>query len=277
MKKICILMVAVIVFAASGSGFAAESQDSDGNATSTVMTPAADTQKDSANATLAAGNASLIVAAKGAASANSTEEIIPADYKEVGYASWYGKKFHGKLTASGKPYDMEKFTAAHNYLPLGVKVKVTNLSNNKTVVVTINDRGPFVPDRILDLSRAAGEKIGLLKDGKAKVRIEAYRPESEGDSVKSTITPAKALKDIYGAFYIQVGAFKVKSNADLLVTQIEKLGFSKYRVLRIVNDNSQVFKVQIGMFKSLSKAREALGKLGKGFPGSFVMADVVQE
>ena len=93
--------------------------------------------------------------------------VIPADYKETGVASWYGESFQGKLTASGEPYDMEKMTAAHNYLPLGVKVNVTNLGNKKTVAVTINDRGPFVPERIIDLSRAAARKLGFIDSGKA--------------------------------------------------------------------------------------------------------------
>lgn len=87
-------------------------------------------------------------------------------------ASWYGKKYHGRPTASGEIFDMYKLTAAHQKLPLGTRVKVTNLKNRKTVVVKVNDRGPFRKGRILDLSYGAAGKIGMLEDGVVKVKIE---------------------------------------------------------------------------------------------------------
>lgn len=236
---------------------------------------AAETQQSGDNSTSVSSSPEFT--ADAAAKDQKPESIVPADYKETGFASWYGEKFHGKLTASGEKFNMNKYTAAHNYLPLGVKVRVTNVENGKSVVVRINDRGPFVPDRIIDISRAAGEKIGIIDSGKSKVKIEAYRPKLKPEVKKREIIPASAPKDIYGAFYVQVGAFKVKNNADILVDRLEKNGFSNHRMLRIVTDSAQVFKVQIGMFKSLSKARKALGSLGKGFPGAFVMADVIQE
>ncbi|RKX71460.1 hypothetical protein DRP53_01395 [candidate division WOR-3 bacterium] len=89
-----------------------------------------------------------------------------------GKASWYGKEFHGKRTASGEIFNMYAFTAAHRTLPFGTKVRVTNLANGKSVVVKINDRGPFVRGRIIDLSYAAAKKIGLVRMGVAKVKIE---------------------------------------------------------------------------------------------------------
>ncbi|WP_320007490.1 septal ring lytic transglycosylase RlpA family protein [Maridesulfovibrio sp.] len=202
--------------------------------------------------------------------------VIPADYREEGMASWYGEKFQGKLTASGEPYDMEKMTAAHNYLPLGVKVTVTNLSNKKKVTVIINDRGPFVPDRILDLSRAAAQELGFIDSGKAKVLIEPYRPEPDPLPV---VVPAaaKAQRNIYGAFYIQAGAYKVKANADRLIERLSKAGFNNTRIVRVVTDSAQIFKVQLGMYKTLANARKAHMSLGKGFPGTFVLADVIQD
>lgn len=90
---------------------------------------------------------------------------------QVGYASWYGSRFHGRLTASGQVYNMDELTAAHRTLPFGTKVRVTDLGNGRSVVVTINDRGPFVAGRIIDLSRAAAEAIGLTGQGVAKVRL----------------------------------------------------------------------------------------------------------
>lgn len=91
---------------------------------------------------------------------------------EKGEASYYADKFHGRPTASGEKYNKKAFTAAHKTLPFGTKVRVTNLNNNKSVDVIINDRGPFKAGRIIDLSRAAAEKIGLINDGVAKVTVE---------------------------------------------------------------------------------------------------------
>ena len=93
-------------------------------------------------------------------------------YQAVGVASWYGARFHGRTTASGEPYDMHALTAAHPSLPFGTRVRVTNLANGRSVVVRINDRGPFVKRRIIDLSRHAAEHLGFRDAGLAKVRVE---------------------------------------------------------------------------------------------------------
>ena len=90
----------------------------------------------------------------------------------TGLASWYGKKFHGRLTASGERYDMAALTAAHQTLPFGSRVRVTNLANGRSVVVVINDRGPFAKDRLIDLSHAAAKKLGIVNDGVAEVRVD---------------------------------------------------------------------------------------------------------
>lgn len=91
---------------------------------------------------------------------------------ETGLASYYGDKFEGKMTASGEVYRSSKMTAAHRTLPFGTRVKVTNLSNNKSVTVTVNDRGPFVKDRIIDVSKAAAVKLDYMDQGVAKVKVE---------------------------------------------------------------------------------------------------------
>ncbi len=93
-------------------------------------------------------------------------------FTEVGNASWYGKKFHGRVTASGERYDMHELTAAHPKLPFGTRVRVTNLDNGQVVVVRINDRGPFVKERIIDLSYAAAKKIDMLQAGVAKIGLQ---------------------------------------------------------------------------------------------------------
>jgi rare lipoprotein A len=95
---------------------------------------------------------------------------------QVGTASWYGQQFDGKLTASGEPFDMQDFTAAHPTLPLGTFVKVTNLNNGRVVVLRINDRGPYVDDRIIDVSYNAARALGFKDRGLQKVRLDLYRP-----------------------------------------------------------------------------------------------------
>lgn len=95
-------------------------------------------------------------------------------FSQTGIASWYGKKFHGRTTASGERYDMYALTAAHPSLPFGTRVRVTHLESGKSVVVRITDRGPFIKGRIIDLSYRAAKKLGMLEEGIARVRIEIY-------------------------------------------------------------------------------------------------------
>ena len=117
--------------------------------------------------------------------ASETPAVTPAAKPQpiaVGQASWYGRAFTGKKTASGEIFDDGKFTAAHKTLPLGSAVKVTNLSNGKSVKVAINDRGPFAGNRIIDLSRAAARAIGMIDDGVIEVRID---PLTDGSAVQT--------------------------------------------------------------------------------------------
>lgn len=102
----------------------------------------------------------------------ASAEAGPIQYNTVGTASWYGKKFHGRTTASGEKYNMHGMTAAHRSLPFGTKVRVTNLSNNRSVIVTINDRGPKLQSRVIDMSRRAAGQLGFRRKGKARVRVE---------------------------------------------------------------------------------------------------------
>jgi rare lipoprotein A len=108
----------------------------------------------------------------GRASEDGPKLAAVANGSQVGVASWYGGKFHGRTTASGEPYDMHAMTAAHPSLPFGTKVRVTNLENGRSAVLRINDRGPFAKRRIIDVSRHAAEHLGFLKAGLAKVQVE---------------------------------------------------------------------------------------------------------
>lgn len=126
----------------------------------------------------------------------------PADdpnYNETGLASWYGEPFHGRRTANGAIYDMNQLTAAHKTLPMPTDVRVTNLENGRSIVVTVNDRGPFVHGRIIDLSRRAAQLLGVIRNGTAKVRVELANPGQEGDVrylAKAETTPEEKKKVI---------------------------------------------------------------------------------
>ncbi len=115
----------------------------------------------------------LLLLLAGCAGRKAPPDAVPRGYTETGMASWYGKKFHGRRTANGERYDMNALTAAHPRLPFGTVVRVTSLDNGRSVVVRINDRGPFKKGRIIDLSRAAARKLHMIKRGVVKVRLEA--------------------------------------------------------------------------------------------------------
>ena len=131
-----------------------------------------------------------------------------AGYDEVGNASWYGKDFHGKKTANGYIYNMYGVSAAHKTLPLGTQVRVTNLENNRSVVLVVNDRGPFVRGRILDLSYGAAKELGTVEKGVVRVRITAV------GSRPVTRTASKAPSGAMKFYHVRVGAFGDRSNAE---------------------------------------------------------------
>ncbi|NBB90908.1 MAG: septal ring lytic transglycosylase RlpA family protein [Spirochaetes bacterium] len=132
-----------------------------------------------------------------------------ADFEREGIASWYGGKFHGRLTANGERFDANKLTAAHKTLPFGTVVKVTNTDNGKTVTVRINDRGPFVENRIIDLSRGAAERVEMTGTGVARVQLEIIHP--------GEVDP--------GTRVIQIGSFSMPDNADAVATRLTDAGF----------------------------------------------------
>ncbi|MCY4484143.1 MAG: septal ring lytic transglycosylase RlpA family protein [Spirochaetaceae bacterium] len=133
----------------------------------------------------------------------------PVGFTQTGEASWYGQDFHGKPTASGEPYDMWAHTAAHRELPFGSMVKVTHLDTGANTVVRINDRGPFVHGRIIDLSLAAARDLGLDRTGTGRVRIEVVGG-----------APAQA-----GTYFLQVASFENRTNADTLLDRLRAAGY----------------------------------------------------
>lgn len=164
---------------------------------------------------------------------------------EEGMASWYGHPYHGRPTTSGEIYDMEKLTAAHRTLPLGTRVQVTNLANGREVQVRINDRGPFVEDRVIDLSRAAARRIAMLGPGTARVRLRVVAlPE----------TPAP------GFYSVQVGAFRSHDNAERLRADLARRYGAAF-VQAYDGPQGRFYRVRVGREGDVPAAQALAGRL----------------
>jgi rare lipoprotein A len=179
-------------------------------------------------------------------------------FVQQGLASWYGRDFHGRPTASGEIYDMYANTAAHKTLPLGTYLQIHNLNNGQRIVVRVNDRGPFVKGRIIDVSYAVARDLGLLEAGVMPVKIEAL---------------GKATTDDYdfnqGSFTIQVGAFQEKANAQKLAND-----FTDSHITLYDSPKGRFHRVRVGNFSSLAEAVKACGELeSEKFDDAFVVAE----
>lgn len=169
-------------------------------------------------------------------------------YSAKGIASWYGKKFHGRPTSSGEPYDMLGMTAAHRSLPIPTYAKVKNLKNGKEVVVKINDRGPFVGDRLIDLSYAAAKKLGFHSDGTAHVHITAIDPIAWHKENKNTSLAKIDDKKVY----LQLGAFNKKLSAEELAKHAAAITKMHPEILA----QQSLYKVRIGPLKNKAEAEQ---------------------
>ena len=191
-------------------------------------------------------------------------------YKERGVASWYGKKFHGELTSSREVYDMHAMTAAHKTLPLPTYVRVRNLRNNKTVVVRVNDRGPFVDNRIIDLSYSAAIKIDMVRDGTALVEVTAFNfDEPEGDHPTSRTTSSAPAKPAATAessrIFMQVGAFGSRDNASRRYSALREAGINGAVVHEDQSSGTTMYRVRIGPINGVAQydsIAEQLAELG---------------
>jgi len=186
---------------------------------------------------------------------------VPSGYVETGIASWYGPKFHAKKTASGEIYNMYAYTAAHRILPFQTRVLVTNLENGRQVTVRINDRGPFVKNRIIDLSYQAAKAIGMLGKGTARVRLEVLGSSNQ-----------LWAKINSGKFYIQVGSFKYKDNALRLKKRLSGLGY-RCRVVGYTLGLDTFWRVQVGPYFGLNQAKRIQDRLARTYQGSFIFSD----
>jgi rare lipoprotein A len=182
--------------------------------------------------------------------ATDEENLLPriTRYLKQGIASWYGSDFHGKKTASGEIYDMNAMTAAHKTLPLSSYARITNLENQRSVIVRINDRGPYHGDRVLDLSYAAAKKLDMQEAGTGNVEIKAIAPEQVLSQIQLM------AKNQEQAVYLQVGAFSNKKKAEKLQHKIIGNHLPQPDILASKHQGSMLYKLQIGPLQSLASA-----------------------
>lgn len=216
------------------------------------------------------------------------------NYNQVGVASWYGPGFHNKKTANGETYNMNALTAAHTTLPMPSYVRVTNLENNRSLLLKINDRGPFVDDRLIDVSRRGAQLLGFEKRGTTRVRVEAVEgPNAQVNVVRSEVPPPIQKQEVgrvdisslevieplqilvepsqvisstilpkdSGNTYIQVGAYSKIGSASRVMTAVSHLGDIGMESIQL--NGRKIYRVRIGPLKSSDFASSTLAKILK--------------
>lgn len=232
-----------------------------------------------------------------------------AQITEIGLASFYADKYDGRVTASGDIFDQSKMTAAHRTLPFGTKVTITNISSKKSVIVVINDRGPFVDNRVIDLSKAAAKKLDFISKGVARVRVEVIslgKTSKQNSNVKKVTEPSSAsVKQVNNVaiaastttktdtkqnlknnieyykiksdlilpkgYGIQIASYKEAANLMKKCNEI-KNGLSKDVIVQVAdNGDNKVYRIIIGTFNTRALATDFNKKLNNRFPGSFIV------
>jgi rare lipoprotein A len=189
-------------------------------------------------------------------------------YVERGVASWYGPTFHGVSTSSGERYDMYGMTAAHKTLPLPTYVRVTNLRNGRTITVRVNDRGPFVGTRLIDLSYTAAAKLDMLREGTTFVEVRALEPGGTPDNLTRTSeTPPPTL-------YVQAGAFADQGNAERAIARLRAAGLATAFIAPPANDKPLLYRVRIGPINDVAAFDQLSTRLATlGFAGARLAMD----
>ncbi len=192
-------------------------------------------------------------------------------YKDRGIATWYGRRYHGKPTSSGEAYDMYAMTAAHTLLPIPSYVRVTNLANKKSVVVRVNDRGPFIGNRLIDLSYTAAYKLGLATAGSGMVEVEVIIPGSPEPGKTSgaspniapaAVQPVAPAKPMATGFFVQLAAFSSKENADAYLQKIREQKELQGEPLQI-RENAGLFRIHAGPYPSDAAARQSAERVAR--------------
>lgn len=181
-----------------------------------------------------------------------------AGYRERGVASWYGKKFHGKRTSSGEAYDMYAMSAAHKTLPIPCYARVRNLRNGREVVVRVNDRGPFLENRLIDLSFAAATRLGIVASGTGLVEVSAIDVDAAPAALAVAQTGERAAPTTTPTLYIQLGAFASAANAEELRARFERAGFADVRVH--TGSEPARYRVRIGPLASVEASDTMLAR-----------------
>lgn len=188
-------------------------------------------------------------------------------YLERGVASWYGPTFHGESTSNGEKYNMYAMTAAHKTLPLPCYARVTNLKNGRSIVVRINDRGPFVANRLIDLSYTAAAKLDMLKEGTTLVEVRALTVQEPDDLTRSAEAPPPAL-------YVQVGAFADQSNARRVLDRLHTGGLASAFVLSPPDGKPPLYRVRLGPINTVPELDQLAARLkGLGYPDARLATD----
>lgn len=229
-------------------------------------------------------------------------------YKAQGQASWYGTKFQGRKTSSGEPYDMFAMTAAHRTLPLPTYAKVTNVDTGKSIIVKVNDRGPFHNNRLIDLSYVAAHKLGIVGRGTGRVEVESIDPRdhhgrvknvknknatrrhlaknednfnalplAEGQGIKEPnpkVLAANKIKGKEGKIFLQLGSFNQKGNAEELAKKVQQMSKFPSKIAENTTQIGAKYRVRIGPFKNREEAQVLSQKLAKQeFPKSIVLTE----
>ena len=206
-----------------------------------------------------------------------------AYYDEVGVASWYGEPFHGRRTANGETYDMNQLTAAHKTLPMPVYVRVTNLDNGRSLVLRVNDRGPFAHERVIDVSRRSAQLLGFEQAGTARVRVQVVDPDSgvavarqdpEAPPEPTTTTAAVDFisEEPASAIYIQAGAFAEADNAQSASQRLATI--DDVQIYRVIANGVPYYRVRLGPYTSLESAGDMRYRvMAAGFPEARIVID----
>jgi rare lipoprotein A len=230
---------------------------------------------------------------------NYTPMTELAPYRARGVATWYGRRYHGKQTSSGEVYDMYAMTAAHTTLPIPSYARVTNVDNGRSVVVRINDRGPFIGDRLIDLSYVAAHRLDLLRTGSGVVEVETILPTADTSTLASArpaaapantstrppasiawaaaeplaaaspapveavpVGPATPVAPGAGGLYLQLGAFSLQENAQRFMDRVRS-HFGEAHIALAMNAYGDLFRIQSGPYASRAEALEAADRIGR--------------
>ncbi len=204
-------------------------------------------------------------------------------YDQDGIASWYGEPFHGRQTANGEIYDMNDLTAAHKTLPMPVYVRVTNLDNGRSLVLRVNDRGPFVSGRIIDVSRRAAQLLGFQQQGTTRVRVQVVDPETgieyaaqdpnaPADSTPTEAEVALTSTETVGGIFVQAGAFGDANNAQKVSDSLVAIGH--VQIFRVVLGDTPLYRVRLGPYPTVQEAEAArIMAASRGYPEAVVVID----